>query len=404
MTSNRSYRKAIPQQIVREELVKGMRTQFDPDFARIMIHMIDLDFEYNMQECISGSNVTAASQLHFESLYDNCTEGIVITRKKTTIRLDSLPDKGFPENECIPTLIVFDSLDGKVHPGEENNRELLYFEYAKIRSDGNVTELGVRKTEVRTHDRESVSKQRDDEKRRYQIEAVRNRDHVFVRISTEMQVFEVILALPDTSRYTYISLSGEHCKIQNIGIDTDTENTVPETIPRIAEEISYIRNCPEGDIPNIEIDGPRLSSTKGIPIHDSMTLSFHTKSYPTAHLIWHCPFFCIFSSSDGSVDGDDYREYLLIKLNGENWDSTENVENRISVDQTKDFKDWKTWLEQNKQGLDCTVTLKREGNKIIMHTENLGIAINSVTTILDDVNDVFIALTGDQCAVSNIRL
>ena len=404
MTSNRSYRKAIPQQIVREELVKGMRTQFDPDLARIMIHMIDLDFEYNMQESISGSNVTAASELHFESLYDNYTEGIVITGKKTTIHLNSLPDEGFPENECIPTLIVFDSLDGKVHPGEENNRELLYFEYAKIRLDGNVTELGVRKSDVRYLDQKNAANRRDDENRRYQIEAVRNRDHVFVRISADMQVFEVVLALTDTSRYAYISISGEHCKIQNIGIDTDASDTPPETIPRIAEEISYTRNCPQGDIPNIEIDGPRLSSTKGIPIHDSMTLSFHTKSYPTARLIWHCPYFCIFSSSDGSVDGDDYHEYLLLKLNGENWDSTENVENRISVDHTEDFQDWKQWLEQNKQGIDCTVTLKREDNKIIMQTENLGIAINSATTLLDDVNDVYFALTGDQCAITNIRI
>ena len=244
----------------------------------------------------------------------------------------------------------------------------------------------------------------DYENRRYQIEAVRNRDHVFVRISADMQVFEVILALTDTSRYAYISISGEHCKIQNIGIDIDAADTPPETIPRIAEEISYTRNCPQGDIPNIEIDGPRLSSTKGIPIHDSMTLSFHTKSYPTARLIWHCPYFCIFSSSDGSVDGDDYHEYLLLKLNGENWDSTENVENRISVDHTEDFQDWKQWLEQNKQGIDCTVTLKREDNKIIMQTENLGIAINSATTLLDDVNDVYFALTGDQCAITNIRI
>lgn len=41
---------------------------------------------------------------------------------------------------------------------------------------------------------------------------------------------------------------------------------------------------------------------------------------------------------------------------------------------------------------------------IIMRTENLGIAIHSVTTILDDVQDVYVALTGDQCAITNIRV
>ena len=38
-----------------------------------------------------------------------------------------------------------------------------------------------------------------------------------------------------------------------------------------------------------------------------------------------------------------------------------------------------------------------------MQTENLGIAISSVTTILDDVmKDVYVSLTGDQCAITNI--
>ena len=54
MTSKRSYREPIPQQRVREELVKGMGTQFDPLFAKTMIHLIDLDTEYRMQEQQSG--------------------------------------------------------------------------------------------------------------------------------------------------------------------------------------------------------------------------------------------------------------------------------------------------------------------------------------------------------------
>ena len=52
MTSKRSYRDPIPQQQVREELVKGMGTQFDPVFAKAMIHLIDVDTEYRMQELI----------------------------------------------------------------------------------------------------------------------------------------------------------------------------------------------------------------------------------------------------------------------------------------------------------------------------------------------------------------
>ncbi len=50
MTSNRSYRDVLPQGIVREEIEKGRKTQFDPKFADIMLTMIDEDVEYTMRE------------------------------------------------------------------------------------------------------------------------------------------------------------------------------------------------------------------------------------------------------------------------------------------------------------------------------------------------------------------
>ena len=50
MASKRSYRDVLPQQVVREELVKGRGTQFDPRFADIMIQMIDEDKEYRLHE------------------------------------------------------------------------------------------------------------------------------------------------------------------------------------------------------------------------------------------------------------------------------------------------------------------------------------------------------------------
>ena len=50
MSSNRSYRKALPQETVRSEIEKGKGTQFDPVFADIMLSMIDEDKDYNMRE------------------------------------------------------------------------------------------------------------------------------------------------------------------------------------------------------------------------------------------------------------------------------------------------------------------------------------------------------------------
>ncbi|MBR1486278.1 MAG: hypothetical protein IJ597_03385, partial [Synergistaceae bacterium] len=50
MTSRRSYRDVLPQDVVRAEIEKGKGTQFDPIFADIMLKMIDEDKEYKMKE------------------------------------------------------------------------------------------------------------------------------------------------------------------------------------------------------------------------------------------------------------------------------------------------------------------------------------------------------------------
>lgn len=50
MTSNRSYRYALPQKIVRDEMEKGKGSQFDPKIADIMLQMIDEDEDYHMRQ------------------------------------------------------------------------------------------------------------------------------------------------------------------------------------------------------------------------------------------------------------------------------------------------------------------------------------------------------------------
>lgn len=50
MSSNRSYRNALPQEVIIAELEKGEGTQFDPEIAKLMIEMIREDTDYNMRE------------------------------------------------------------------------------------------------------------------------------------------------------------------------------------------------------------------------------------------------------------------------------------------------------------------------------------------------------------------
>ncbi len=408
MTSNRSYRNAIPQHIVREEIVKGVGTQFDPEFAKAMLHMIDVDTDYRMQEMITGAHLKMTTGLRCDSIYHDCTDGIAITKEPVRINLCSQPDDGFPREESLPTLILFDSLNGRVQPGKEDDRNVLYFEYAQIRLDGRVIERNTRKTEVRVLDQESDLEPsgfgEPEHGQRYSVKAVRYGDHALVSISDDRQIIQVILALPDTSRFLYISIGGEHCEVHNIRVENDNKAVGPDFIPRIAEEISFIKGCPVGDVPNLQVDGWRTDATEGIPVDDAMTLTFHTMSLPTARMVWHCAYICVFSSDDGKVKGKNFREYMLLRLDGENWESDDHVENKVQVKQKAGFEGWNVWKDENKKGMDCVVTIERNANVISMQTENLGISINSVTTILDTVNDVYVALTGDQCALTNIRV
>lgn len=63
-----------------------------------------------------------------------------------------------------------------------------------------------------------------------------------------------------------------------------------------------------------------------------------------------------------------------------------------------------SFRQKNKQGMDCTVIIRREKNRVMMETNNLGISIFSATTIKDDTDRFYIALTGDQCALTDIHI
>lgn len=95
---------------------------------------------------------------------------------------------------------------------------------------------------------------------------------------------------------------------------------------------------------------------------------------------------------------------MLLRLDGENWESDEHVKNSVQVEQKESFRNWNAWKDRCKQGIDCVVTIDRDGNRVTMQTENIGVAVSSVTTILDDTADVFVALTGDQVAITNVRV
>ena len=404
LSSNRIYRKAAPQQLIREQIVEGAGTQFDPEIAMVMRHLIDLDAEFRMKEQETVRKLAGDQEIRCGGYRSEISEGILVRQEITRVRMTCR--KADPDKEAAPALVLFDSLDGCVHDEEEMIRNLNYFEYCEIRFDGNVVNRGARKISTAVNEDASAAAEAKDGEV-FDLEAVKYRDHVLIRIRDSRRTTEVTVALPDSSRFAYLALTGENCLISDVSVEKTDEKVADSYIPRIAEEISYIGG-PEGDIPNVQIDSIRSAASEGIPVKDRLVLTFHTMSLPTARLIWHCPYVVLFHSADGRVNGEGYREYAVVRLNGEDWENDSRVQGRIDVRREDDFIGWDEWKKKNREGFDCTVSVVREGNRITVSTRNFGLSVTGTTILPEEAAgagiQVFAALTGDQCALTNIRI
>ena len=401
MSSKRSYRDPIPQQKVREEIVKGSGTQFDPEYARLMLHLIDVDTEYEMSEREEVKALEGKNELIIDEYRSTVSEGILITPFMTTISLTVSPNTKVSGSAPSAALLLFDSLDGREHDTEKEIKDLNYFEYGEIGFDGRTVTAGARamKTNITKFVASDLTKSEG-----YRIEAVKMKDHALVRIIGKAQTAEVIIAMPDSTRYLYIGLTGKNCCIRNISTDKSETQSPADYIPRIAEEISYIKDAPTGDIPNVQVDGYRTASSEGIPIKDGLTITFHTKCLPTARLVWHCPFIDIFCSDDGVVNGDGYRDLAFMRYDGEFWECDPACHAELNVTKTAVFKDWDAWKKYNRDGYDTTVTFRVEDNKITIITDNAGISVSNTAVLTGIDKTVYAAITGDQVAITNIHI
>ena len=230
------------------------------------------------------------------------------------------------------------------------------------------------------------------------------KDHVQIKICSRGSATEVIAALPDSSRFAYIGITGENCRISDVRIDKAEDLTPADKIRRIVEEISYI-DVPAGDIPNVQIDGYRTASSEGIPVTDGMKIRFHSRSLPTSRLVWHCPYVDIFTSDDGKVNGENYIDCSFMRIDGECWQNDDVCKVELVVNKNDDFSGWDNWKKLNRDGIECTVTFEKQGNTVTVITENGGILIRVSTELFDAADKtVYAALTGDQCAITNIRI
>lgn len=400
MTTKKRYRDARPVFVAREAFVKGEGEEFDPVFAEIMVRIIDA--ESNEGEGDNAPKLEDA--VSCREYRENVTRGIPVERDIRKISFDYEPLVGTEGEFSSPSIVLFDSYDGRIHNDAKSVKRYHYLEYGEIWFDRNHVGTEARNMEEReiAGDTADVGEAASG-KGRFEITAGRFEDHLKLVMKSESYEKEVIIALASRSKAAYIGITGENCNITGISVSLTGEKTKEEDIPRIASPVSYIEHL-EGDVKNVQVDRWMSASTEGIEIDGNMRVVFHTMTLPEADLIWHVPYILLFYSDNGLVGGPDYRVYNMIKLNGEDEGDVEFAKNRFIMKKGQGFSGWETWKEKNKKGMECEVLLKKRGNTVILKTENLGISIEDTTTITDDRNKVYIALSGDQVALTDIRI
>ena len=70
-----------------EEIVKGIDSQFDPVYAKLMLQLIDLDSEYKMKEHIEVRELAGKNELNCTEFRRQKSEGILICNSITKIHM-----------------------------------------------------------------------------------------------------------------------------------------------------------------------------------------------------------------------------------------------------------------------------------------------------------------------------
>ncbi len=394
MTSERSYRNPLPQNIVRGEIVKGSGRQFDPEFASIMTQIIDKDKFYKKKQ---NKN---SNELYCVGSYINSYPGIAINPFELTVRMKAERlEKGL---DNLPVFILFDAVDSRVHIEKQEKKFYDYTEYFSICVNGKYRTDNARKVEVEV---KQLKERIDDtnEVLYIVVNAVKRKDHIILHINDGYTEIKATIVVSDGSRFVFLGITGQKCYISDIADERSSEIYPEDAILRIADEIKYFGK-PDGDIPNIQVESWRTASTAGIPVNKTLNLSFHMQCLPYARLIWHCPFVILFDSDDGKVYGKNYREFAFIRFDGESWQEDFSSSNLLTLKRTEEFKNWSQWKLENKKGRDIVLSIKREENKILFHTECGGLVLDNTTLISNDYKNLYVALTGDQVILESIKI
>jgi len=245
MTSKRSYRDTLNQKIVKQEIWKGIGTQFDPLIAKYMIALIDADVDYDMREktdevyetiddinktefwdkynpksikvedkVLSETNLKYFGEFIFTvDHWINPIQLGSVTEKELTVSFTSTTKEDSQYIWETPTLIIYSSEDGK--PLGEG-----YDELAVLMSAGYSWRAGSALFEDNSLIREDEFGNwnnwldKNKEGLKYTVTSKRDNDVISINIENGLITFNCNVTLPENyTKDIHICVTGENCTV-----------------------------------------------------------------------------------------------------------------------------------------------------------------------------------------------
>lgn len=337
--------------------------------------------------------------------------GIPLTPYPVNITFDTKSDDDADKNWYTPLAILYASDDGEYAPaGTEVTNN--YFEYSLTRSDA----FGIKSEVVEYTYQNQLSPEWESweawlevnkKGTKCMITAVRDERYVLIRIENAGVIIKATTTVPEEmrNRELFLSITGEKCEMTNFAIDRSPDPIESGAIT----PVTYRKSAMEekvGDIPNVNCSGWWTAHSDGILIDETpVRILYNTISYINAGENWNTPIVVVYSAFDQSVGGIGYSEYSLTRSDGYGW-IVDAASYSYDNDFSADWTDWPDWLAKNKDGLrDCEIMAVRRDDSIIITQTNAGVTVKSITQIpISNRFPVYISLTGELCALSNIRI
>lgn len=176
------------------------------------------------------------------------------------------------------------------------------------------------------------------------------------------------------------------------------------------------------ELPDVEFTGAFANAFNanvgGMKILEKeMTFSFTNTTAASATSNWNCPIAVLYSSDDGvlydsTAPKANYTEYWVIRGDLYGWSGATNTASADALASANiefsvgagpaDDAGWATWLAENKKGTAGEGSVKIENGKAVLTlTVNGATSVSKVPVPTD--KDVYVALIGEQCKLTNIK-